>query len=206
MKKTNISIERRNEILQAAEKLFYEKGYDNASVADILKIVGIAKGTLYYYFSSKEEIMNAIIDQTLNKIIEKADKIADDDSLTVFEKIIGVLMACKLDNHDGDVIIEHIHKPQNALMHQIQLEKIIKQLTPILTKVLCQGIDSGIFHTDFPYESIEMILVYSSIVFDDQNDLSQEELSRKISGFINNCTLLLGAEKGSFDFLYNLIQ
>lgn len=53
--------ERRNEILDAAEILFITKGYTKATVMDILQACNIAKGTFYYYFQSKEEVMNAIV-------------------------------------------------------------------------------------------------------------------------------------------------
>lgn len=52
---------RRQEILMTARELFIKKGYDKTSVNDILKVVDIAKGTFYYYFSSKEEVLEAII-------------------------------------------------------------------------------------------------------------------------------------------------
>jgi len=47
--------ERRNEIIDTAKKLFITKGYNKSSVNDILNEIGIAKGTFYYYFASKEE-------------------------------------------------------------------------------------------------------------------------------------------------------
>ena len=49
--------ERKEEILDAAEKMFAMKGFDNTSTGDILDAVGIARGTLYYHFKSKEEIL-----------------------------------------------------------------------------------------------------------------------------------------------------
>ena len=49
--------ERRNEILDVAERLFGTKGFDNTSTNDILKEIGIARGTLYYHFKSKEDIL-----------------------------------------------------------------------------------------------------------------------------------------------------
>ena len=52
--------ERRNEILDVAERLFCAKGFDNASTNDILKEIGIARGTLYYHFKSKEDILDLI--------------------------------------------------------------------------------------------------------------------------------------------------
>ena len=56
---------RRNEILDKAAGLFEERGYNNTTVNDILREVNIAKGTFYYYFKSKEEVLDAIIDRYL---------------------------------------------------------------------------------------------------------------------------------------------
>ena len=57
--------ERKKEILMIARKLFVEKGYDQTSINDILKIIEIAKGTFYYYFTSKEELLEEIIMQII---------------------------------------------------------------------------------------------------------------------------------------------
>ena len=51
--------QRREEILDAAHTLFTTKGFQPTTMEDILRIVGIAKGTLYYHFPSKEQILKA---------------------------------------------------------------------------------------------------------------------------------------------------
>ena len=68
--------ERRNEILDAAETLITEKGYSKTTIIDILNQVGIAKGTFYYYFKSKEEVMDAIIERFIEQDVQKARLIA----------------------------------------------------------------------------------------------------------------------------------
>ncbi|WP_312609309.1 TetR/AcrR family transcriptional regulator, partial [Mammaliicoccus sciuri] len=68
--------ERKNDILNAAEALFSTKGYQKTTIIDILKAVGIAKGTFYYYFASKEEVMDAIIDRIIKEDIIVAKRIA----------------------------------------------------------------------------------------------------------------------------------
>ena len=65
---------RKNEILDAAGILFSEKGYDNTSVTDIMNAVGIAKGTLYHHFKSKEDIMDALIKRQTDAIFLGAKK------------------------------------------------------------------------------------------------------------------------------------
>ena len=72
--------ERKKEILDIAEQLFIEKGFDNTSTNDILREIGIARGTLYYYFKSKEEILDAVIDRITNQLVEKSKEIFDQKS------------------------------------------------------------------------------------------------------------------------------
>lgn len=193
--------ERKHEILYIAKELFIEKGYENTSIVNILEKVGIAKGTLYYYFTSKEEILDAIIDRISEKIFYKAQEISKDPSLSVQEKILGVVMSLNIEDDKEKKIVNNIHNPQNLLMHQKQFDSIIDNVVPILTKVICEGIEKGIFNTDYPLETVEMILIYTQTVFDSNNNLSMEETLRKISAFIVNLERLLGAEKGSFDFI-----
>ena len=71
--------ERRKEILDVAEELFVTKGYDKTSTNDILDRIGIARGTLYYHFKSKEDILNAMIERINTSLIARAQTIACND-------------------------------------------------------------------------------------------------------------------------------
>jgi len=69
--------QRRDEILDVAQNLFITKGVQATSVEDILKEVGIAKGTLYYHFSSKEEILRSLISRTTTRAAQQAQSAGD---------------------------------------------------------------------------------------------------------------------------------
>jgi hypothetical protein len=58
--------QRRNDIIDAAEKLFFAKGHDNTTVDDIAKEAELSKGTVYLYFSSKEDLMFGVYSQSEN--------------------------------------------------------------------------------------------------------------------------------------------
>ena len=58
--------ERKQELIDAAERLFMERGYEATAVSDIVQEVGVAQGTFYYYFPSKEEILEAIIEKDMS--------------------------------------------------------------------------------------------------------------------------------------------
>ncbi|MFR8104204.1 MAG: TetR/AcrR family transcriptional regulator [Clostridia bacterium] len=53
----------KRKIFETSMKLFAEKGYDATSIEEITSVVGVAKGTLYYHFSCKEEIFNFLVEE-----------------------------------------------------------------------------------------------------------------------------------------------
>lgn len=189
--------ERKNEILDVAERLFYERGYDNTSTNDILAEIGIARGTLYYHFKSKEDILDAMIERVLNKTIRNARKIALDESIPVLKRLTLTVLASNVDTKAGDVIIEQAHKPQNALMHFKIQEMFTDQLIPLYVKIINDGIKENLMYTEYPEDTIRMILSYANVAFDDKNKYDAKESSRMIQAFIRNTELLLNMEKGS---------
>ncbi|MBT2760548.1 TetR/AcrR family transcriptional regulator [Paenibacillus sp. ISL-20] len=190
--------ERRNEILDAADELFGQKGFDGTSTNDILEKVGIARGTLYHHFKSKEDIMDALIDRYSDGLLDGAQGIAADKTIPVVERIIRVVMAMNLSGGSSKEIMEHIHKPQNALMHQKIQKVIINGLPPILTAIIREGIEQGMFSTPFPYECMEMVVIYANTVFDDDMiTLTNEERGSRMLAFVCNVERLLGAASGS---------
>lgn len=192
--------ERKNEILDAANELFGRKGFDGTSTGDILEKVGIARGTLYYHFKSKEDIMDALIERFSSRMLHTAKEIANDKSIPVAERIIAVVMSLNVSESGGKELIEQMHCPQNALMHQKTQKIIISCVTPILTEIIKEGIEQGLFNTPFPYECIEMIITYTNTVFDGDNtvEMTEEGRASRISAFIFNAERLLGAPSGSF--------
>lgn len=103
------AVVRKNEILDVAEKLFCADGYDNTSTNDILAQIGIARGTLYYHFKSKEDILDAMIDRILEETITKARNIALNDSIPVLERLTKTVMAANVDSKTGRMILEQVH-------------------------------------------------------------------------------------------------
>ncbi|WP_110929891.1 TetR/AcrR family transcriptional regulator [Paenibacillus bouchesdurhonensis] len=197
--------ERKNEILDAADELFGQKGFDGTSTNDILEKVGIARGTLYHHFRSKEDIMDALIERHSARLLGTAQNIAADKSIPVVERIIRVVMALNISGGSSKEIMEHIHRPQNALMHQKIQKVIINGVPPILTEIIREGIEQGMFNTPFPYECMEMVVIYANTVFDDDMvALTEKERLSRVLAFICNVERLLGAESGSLGDVLNM--
>ena len=197
--------ERKKEILDIAEELFTTKGYDNTSTTDILERVGIARGTMYYHFKSKEEILDALIDRVIQGIVRNV-KSALSYKATAPQKIISFISATRVDSAIGKEIVDHAHKPQNALMHQKILNSLLAVLTPIAAGIIKDGVKEGSFFTNYPEETAEMLLIYSSVVFDDLNEMTKAEWEKKVAGFVFNMERLLGVKSGGLTEIISSIN
>lgn len=189
--------ERKNEILDVAERLFGTKGFDHTSTGDILAEVGIARGTLYYHFQSKEEILDAVIDRMIGRMLAKAKSLVRQKEIPVLQRLTLAIRAVQISDSCGDALMEQIHRPQNALMHQKMQERLLAGMNPLLTELLEEGAAEGICHTDYPAEVAEMTFLYATTAFDDHAALSVEERRRKTEAFIYNLERLLRMEQGS---------
>lgn len=186
---------RRNEILDAAEELFVARGFDATSTNDILERVGIARGTLYYHFGSKEEILDAMIGRMTETLLKRAGQIAAQKNKPVLQRLTETILALNVDGELGHTIMEQVHKPQNALLHQKMQEELLKGLVPLFAGLIEEGIALGICETDYPAEAAEMLLIYSNTAFDALAEDSRDE--RKIAGFIYHMERLLGMPRDS---------
>lgn len=199
--------DRRNEILDTAEQLFFTKGYSKTTINDMLQIIGIAKGTFYYYFNSKEQVMDAVVMRYIETGVRAAQKIALDKKLTVHEKLLQIIMAQKPNTPSKRQMIEEFHEPENAQIHQKSLSETILQLTPILTEVIKQGIEEKLFYTPYPRESVEFLLISSQFLFDEGIfKWTPEEIMQKIQAFIYIMETTLGAETGSFSYVTRMFE
>ena len=159
--------ERKSEILDAAEELFAAKGYEKTSTGDILERVGIARGTLYYHFKSKEDILDALIERINGTLIAGAKKVAEDQSIPVVERIVRTIISMKVDSGEdtiGHEVIQQVHKPQNALMHQKMQQGLLDGVVPVLAGLVEEGNAQGVFHIRYPLETTEMLVLYSVIL------------------------------------------
>ena len=197
--------ERKKEILDIAEELFTAKGYDNTSTTDILERVGIARGTLYYHFKSKEEILDALIDRIMQEIVHNV-KLALSDKALAPHKIISFIGAMKVDSAIGKEITDYAHKPQNALMHQKIQNSLLTMLIPIAAEIIKDGIEEGSFSTNYPEEVAEMLLIYSNVVFDDMYEITEAEREKRVAGFVFNMERLLGMKSGSLSEITGYIN
>lgn len=194
--------ERRNEILNIAEGLFHLKGYDKCTVNDILKLVGIAKGTFYHYFKSKEEVLDAIISQYKEIVVNRAKEILISD-ISSEEKLMRAIMAMRLTNQIDDNMLSDMHKTDNALLHQKTLNQMVTAMAPILAMIIEEGIDQKVWSCKYPLQYMQIFLA-SALTLTDEGifELDSDSQMKVIVALITLLEKMLDVPEDSFLQLY----
>lgn len=194
--------ERREEILQSAEKLFRQNGYEKTVVSDIVKDVKIAQGTFYNYFTSKEDIFMAILEIIQEDIIKNLEGITLKTNINAAEKFNLLTNEEYNLNRESDDLYLTLHNKGNEGIHQKYIVSSIKKLIPIYSIIIKQGVQEGIFNTNYPEEAAEYILFATKFMFDPGiNQQEMNKLSKKFQAACDFIEKILGAKKGTISAL-----
>ena len=185
---------RKQDLLNIAYRMFIEKGYENTSVDDIITEAGIAKGTYYYYFESKEATLEAVIEM----MIEKAENIAKAalmNPVPIPQKLASVVYAFQ-PNKDEIVITDVLERKENIVMHDKIGKKIVEVAVPILSDIVREGIAQGIFACTNVEERVKMLLIMSQNMFD-----YGAYSNKNIEVYVDMLEKSLGAKEGTMSFI-----
>ncbi len=189
----------KQQLLETAYELFVLKGYDNTSVDEIIERCGIAKGTYYYHFESKEQMLAEVIDMMLDAEEERAQAILE-SAAPLPQKLVGIIAAFRPEQSEA-AITDAIHGPENIVMHEMTNRKLMARLVPLLSEVGRQGVEEGLFAcTDIP-QRVKQIVILSSALFD-EGEYTKED----IRVFIDTVERILYAPSGSMGFIAQLID
>ena len=153
-----------DKIVAVAEEMLASKGYDNTSLNDIIHQSGIAKGTFYHYFPSKQNLLDKIISKMVRRILSPIRKVADDPGLSAIDKF-NLAMKRSLDHKVANkriyqAITRWIWKEENIKLRHKIMQKNFKLIAPEFDKIIAQGIKEGSFHVASS-ESAAQIVLYS---------------------------------------------
>ena len=192
----------KSEIIKVATDLFIRNGYEYTTIEDILKDWGGSKGSLYYYFKSKEEILDAVVHALVDKEEKRIMDILSEKEYGTLDMLNLFLAACLSRNQQLYGLEAEIYRSRNITLSyriaKLYIEKSIHLLEPIIQK----GVDDGFFKTTHPAEIIEFALIVEEFVFKyPMFECSDEQQMRKISAYQTMLENLLGLESGSLDNL-----
>lgn len=99
-------LKKKNEVILKSTRLFYYQGYVNTGISEILKVCNIPKGSFYYYFKNKEDLLNQVIDLHIKNLISVFDEIVNDLSMVKLRSFFFKYFSNVLDNdcHGGSLL------------------------------------------------------------------------------------------------------
>jgi AcrR family transcriptional regulator len=154
--------EKRNQILDAAIRLVYTKGYERMTINDILADLKISSGAFYHYFDSKPAVLEAIVERMKEEVEKPLLPIVEDPQLLAIEKLQGFFTTLDQLRIAHKAVIAEIlrvwYADDNAIVRQKVDDAVVKQRAPLLTEIVRQGIREGVFTTTYPDQAGEVIL------------------------------------------------
>ncbi len=159
-------ISKYDRILDALQTLMESQKLQNITVSQIAQAAGIGKGSIYYYFSSKEAILQAMIERNYKKPLETAKDLAMRTDIPPFTRMAMILQACRnssIEYMRQDASTSSIGAQEQAYLHQKYVNYLISELKPELTAIIEQGIEIGEIHFEYPSALAEIVLIVLTV-------------------------------------------
>lgn len=201
-------ISKYDQILDALQTLMVSKNMQTITVSEIAQTAGIGKGSIYYYFSSKEAVLEALIERNYKKPLKTAKDLAKRTDIPPFTRMAMILQACRNSSAeylDQDTSHSAVSAQEQAYLHQKYLHYLIGELKPELTEIIEQGIAIGEIHFDYPAALAEIVLIVLTVKMGNLLlPSSQENIEETMRALIS--LLEKGTEnpQGSLNFLLAL--
>lgn len=153
---------KRNEILDAAQRFIYTRGYEQMSIQDILDELNISKGAFYHYFDSKQALLEGLIERL--RVISEREIIPKvmNSGLPAREKLQYLMRESsqwKTEHRDYLLPLLRIwYHDNNAIVRQKSTVSMIQWITPLMAEIIAQGAREGSFFAPSPPAAADVML------------------------------------------------
>jgi len=211
---------RRSQILDTAQQLIYTRGYEQMSIQDIIRGVGMSKGAFYHYFESKPALMEALCDRMFQEAKDLILPIADDPKLSAIEKFelyFNTSARWKIARKDFLIELLRIwYNDDNLIIREKVTRGGMTLVIPMFSRMIRQGISEGIFHTVYPEQVAEVVMslvltlgdslsmyILKSETISDQTERNElvETINRLSLAYTEALERILGCKPGSLNIL-----
>ena len=154
------------EILDAAEELFYARGYHETAISDIVKSIGVAQGTFYYYFKSKDEILDALINRRLSEFSRDLEMLVASTTLNPLQKLEEIIrtMLAAIHFKDG-LLFDFLFDDRTLHLLDKLAQQGMKVLAPFWEKIVKEGAQQRMFQIDSPILAVNFVNNVLSAMF-----------------------------------------
>lgn len=204
--------ERREAILDAAQALFMERGWEAVTVADVLEAAGISKGGFYHHFTAKEDLLSGIVVRMTKQVIavaETARRKAAGDALAKLNAFMAGSVRWQDDNvAEMRFFADVLTKPGNDILYRRIFDATAEAVVPVLENLIAEGKTDGAFDVPDSRVTAEVIVGLSH----GRRQVLEDAVARTSSGDLDGaarhlddrmraegaiCDRLLGLPQGS---------
>ena len=191
-------------ILDALQKLLENRRLKTISVSEIAQTAGIGKGSIYYYFPSKDAILEALVERNYEKPLSTAKNLSSQTDIPPFTRMAMIFQACR--NSSTEYLRSgeesEVGAAEKALLHQKYMNHLISDFKPVLAEIIRQGIDTGEIHFSKPEALAEIVLIVLTVKMDNTVvPSSREEIEETIAGLVSLVEKGTDNPPGSLNFL-----
>ena len=191
-------------ILDSLQKLLENKNLPTISVSEIAQAAGIGKGSIYYYFPSKDAILNALVERNYEKPLTTAKKLSLQTEIPPFTRMAMIFQACR--NSSSEYLRSREGKgagaQEESYLHQKYLNHLITELKPVLAEIIQQGVNKGEISFDNPGALAEIVLIVLTVKMDNTIIPStKENIEETIEGLVALLEKGTDNPPGSLNFL-----
>ena len=155
-------LQTRQRLLQIATALFIERGYEHTPIQAIIDAVGIAKGTFYHHFRSKEDLLVALVDDMTGSILSAVRPLISQAGLDARERLLSLLRNAaniKMDRLDQSILlVRQLAQPGNQRLYQSIQQATRQAIVPVFEVLVREGRDEGIFRVNLVEETVQMLM------------------------------------------------
>ncbi len=170
---------RRDEFIDAAQRLIQTKGYEQLSIEDVLAETGASKGAFYHYFGSKQALLEAVIDRMVEAGIATVSSVVSSPDLSAVEKLhryFSTLASYKAERKEFlFAVIGVWYSDDNAIVREKFRREVVRLVTPHFAAIIRQGVAEGVFTLTHPEEMARVVL---SLMLDTGDEAGQLFLAR----------------------------
>ncbi|MCB0045376.1 MAG: TetR/AcrR family transcriptional regulator [Caldilineaceae bacterium] len=152
--------ERRHALLTAAAQVFRQKGVAAATVSDIAEAAGVAKGTFYLYFDSKDAVINGVVEEMANVMVDAMGAAVEGMTGRAVDRFAALwrIMAARAADPAGWEAARIYHRPENRVIHMQMAERLTARMAPLVAVLVEQGVAESDFTVTDPHLAAWFVL------------------------------------------------
>lgn len=201
---------RRDEFIDATQRLMQTKGYEEISVQEVLDALGASKGAFYHYFDSKAALLEAVVERIVDGATGAVEPMLANPRISAMDKLTGLFAGItSWKNARRDLLLSLMQawtSDENALVREKFRRKATERIAPLLAPVIAQGVDEGTLTATSPSHAARVFvsllmglnetatLLYIARA---AGEVPLDEIQRVFAAYIEGLERILGTRPGS---------